>query len=266
MRRKQLQDMQILISSCLWFKPRGKYICSRPCSFGNFLWKNFKCISLEHICSFSLSTSSPNDIKLIKRREKKKHIAFSPYHFHLSSEQGSSWMYSRIKHLLNSFSHVQVYLFCFALPQAILSSLILENNSLIPLDQSGDVSVLALFILCPCGLELAASAATVPPAFKSMGPALSWGAQCQSTHHEEVQRVCTTDNLTEHEMFGQNLLVTIEEPAAWVHMKSSHPLAATSWEGQPSTWLSFYNVFRQRPAGLEEYCSVPLQAVCTSWF
>lgn len=78
-------------------------------------------------------------------------------------------MYSRIKHLLNSFSHVQVYLFCFALPQAILSSLILENNSLIPLDQSGDVSVLALFILCPCGLELAASAATVPPAFKSLG-------------------------------------------------------------------------------------------------
>lgn len=103
-------------------------------------------------------------------------------------------MYCRIIHLLNSFSHVQVYLFCFALPQAILSSLILENNSLIPLDQSGDISVLALFMLCPCGLELAASAATVPPAFKSMRADSSCGAQCQPTHPEEVQRVCTTDN------------------------------------------------------------------------
>lgn len=82
-------------------------------------------------------------------------------------------MHYRIIHFLNSFSHVQVYLFCFALPQAILSSLILENNSLIPLDQSGDVSALALFMLCPCGLELGVCAATVPPTLKSMGAASS---------------------------------------------------------------------------------------------
>lgn len=132
--------MQILISICLWIKHRGKYICLKPCSFGDSLGKKFKYSSLEHICTSSLTTTLRILQCKLRKKEKKKlnHPAFSPYHFHLNLVQGNSQMHCRVTHLLNSFSHVCVYLFCFALPQAILSSLISENNSLIPLDQSRD--------------------------------------------------------------------------------------------------------------------------------
>lgn len=71
-RGKQLRDMQILISSCLWFKPRGIYICLRPCSFGDSLWKIFKCTSLKHICISSLTTALPTPQCKLKNIKKIK--------------------------------------------------------------------------------------------------------------------------------------------------------------------------------------------------
>ena len=130
-RGKQLQDMQILISSSLWFKPRRKYICLRLCSLGFSLWNIFKCSSLEHICTSSLTTTLALCHINLKNEKKLNHLAVCL----LCKSMAKC---TAVTYLLNTFSYVQDFLFCFAVPQPILSSLISENNSLLPLDQSKD--------------------------------------------------------------------------------------------------------------------------------
>lgn len=85
-----------------------------------------------------LPPPSPNPYCSVNFEKKGKlsHLTFYPYNFHLFSEHGSIKIQCSDEHLLNSFSSVQIYVSWFALPQAIMSSLISEKNSLVPIDQS----------------------------------------------------------------------------------------------------------------------------------
>lgn len=146
-------------------------------------------------------------------------------------------MQHRIIHHLNSFSHVQIYLFCFALPQAILWSLISQNKSYSSRSKQrhscdGSPQDLSLWsgtgsICSNCGFSFQVKEVSL--ILKGKVPV-------------SMSRACTADDVSEYETFGQTLLVTANELAALELAKSSSSLAAANfllWGGHPSAWLSF---------------------------
>lgn len=210
-------------------------------------------------CISSLTTA-PLPAKVNVKKEKNlNHLAICLSYFNLPSERGSSQTHCRVTHLLNSFSSVRVYLFCFALPQAILSSLISENNSLIPLDQSRDSLWKSRCTGCLRDLSLRSGAGSICSDCTSSfqvqktneGPDVS----CRRCEGSAPSTVLASPE--------QSLLAAADEPAVWVLAKSWSSLAAARWGGQPSTRLSFCSL-----SGTEQRdqngSSVPLKAVCTS--
>lgn len=147
--------------------------------------------------------------------------------------------------LLNSFSSVQDYLSWFAVPQAILSSLISENNSLVPLDQSRNTPWKGWCTGCLPDLSLWSGAGSI-----RSNCACSFPAYGASLVPRGVMLISTSCRRSKGSV-SSPAAAAAAEPAMWVPAKGGGAAAAVLWQTDKYLPLIWQPV-RHTPTGSEE--------------